>query len=54
MINWLYDKVSSFIRFFIFFLTLFLLAFGGLFVVTGQAILFIAEKTITYSLKESW
>jgi len=52
MINWLCDKINSFIRFIIFILTLFLLAFGGLFVLIGQAILSVAEKTIIYSFKE--
>jgi len=52
MINCLCDKINSFIRFIIFILTLFLLAFGGLFVLIGQGILFVAEKTIVCSLKE--
>ena len=52
MIDWLYNKINSFIRFFVFILTLFLLTFGGLFVLIGQAILSVAEKTIIYSFKE--
>ena len=52
MVSWLYDKINSFIKFLIFLFTLFLLASGGLFVVIGQTILSVAEKTIIYSLME--